>query len=183
MHVIVGLRDLLLEIIGDLYSAELQQLRMLPILHDKVSSHELKEMIHRLTNETTEHVVRLDRILTSMHEQVNGDVCLGVQVLIERTFGICAKCVGTHVMDSAVIASVQQIIHYEVAGYGVACAFANSLNAHELAYLLYETLQEVRVVDKCLSDLAIEKVNVQANITMQENSDVRNLLGVSFDRY
>lgn len=183
MHMIVGLRDLLLETIGDLYSAELQQLTLLPILHDKVSSTELKEMIARLLDETGEHVVRLDRVLTCMREQVNSDICLGVRVLINQMHSLCSKCVGTHVLDAAIISSVQRIIHYEIAGYGAACAFANSLNAHELASLLHDTLEEVRAVDKCLSDLATEKVNVQANITMHKSSNVPHLLGVSFDRY
>lgn len=183
MHVIVGLRDLLLETIGDLYSAELQQLNLFPMLLDKATSPELKEILTRLIHETAEHVVRLDRVLTSMHEGVNGDICFVVRMLIEQTHERCAKCAGSHVMDAAMITSVQQIIHYEVAGYGAACAFANSLNAHELASLLYETLEEVRVIDKCLSDLAIKKVNAQANITMHKSSAMPNLLGVSFDRY
>ncbi len=183
MRLIVCLRDLLLEQIGDLYEAELQQLKVLPILRDKASACELKELMERLHVETEAHVVRLDRVLTYMQDKPTGEVCIGMQSLLDRALALCDQCVATHVMDAAIITAIQHLIHYEIAGYGAACSFANSLNAHELASLLYETLEEVKGMDKLLSDLATEKINVKANTTTQEASETREMLGVIFDGY
>lgn len=183
MQVIVCLRDLLFEQIGDLYEGEFLQLKVLPLLYEKATSQELKEAITRLTIETAEHVVRLDRIFTSMQATSNGSTSSVMQSLVERTLALCDRCLATHVMDAALIMTIQQIIHYEIAAYGAACAFSNILNANELASLLYDTLEEVKGMDKLLSTLAMEKVNAAANVTTHEISEAPQILGVAFDGY
>jgi len=180
---IVSLRDLLLEQIGDLYSAGLQQMKALPILREKASACDLKDAIQRYSNETVEHVARLDRVLSRMQEKARGVVSTGMHSLLVQAKALCERCIATTVMDAAIITAIQHVNHYEVASYGTACAFANELNANEIASLLHESLEEVKTLDRLLSCLATGKVNVNANATSIEASETPQALGIIFDGY
>ena len=66
------------------------------------------------------------------------------------------------VRDAALIAAAQRVEHYEIAGYGTAHHYAHMLGEEEVAELLAETLDEEKDTDELLNDLAIEKINKEA---------------------
>ena len=67
------------------------------------------------------------------------------------------------VKDAALIAAAQRVEHYEIAGYGGACTFAQQLKKSELATLLQQTLVEEVAADKKLTALAESRVNPHAH--------------------
>jgi hypothetical protein len=74
------------------------------------------------------------------------------------------------VMDAAIIASAQKIEHYEICGYGTARAFANELQLSEISNKLTETLNEEYRSDDMLTELAVGKLNIEAeSATGNEN--------------
>lgn len=62
-------------------------------------------------------------------------------------------------MEAALIAAVQYIEHYEIAGYGAVRSFARQLGDDESANLLQQTLNEEAHMDRLLSELAEYEVN------------------------
>jgi len=52
--------------------------------------------------------------------------------------------------------------HYEIAGYGSCCVFAETLGFDRIKKLLKATLSEEEATDKKLSQLAESVINVQA---------------------
>ena len=66
------------------------------------------------------------------------------------------------VRDAALIAAAQRVEHYEMAGYGTARTFAQRLGLHEAARLLQETLDEEKLADNKLTQIAEGGVNIQA---------------------
>jgi ferritin-like metal-binding protein YciE len=67
------------------------------------------------------------------------------------------------VRDAALIAASQRVEHYEMAGYGSARDFANTLGLSEVAALLEETLAEEKQADKKLTS-----ISKQVNATAQQ---------------
>ena len=66
------------------------------------------------------------------------------------------------VMDAALIAATQRIEHYEIAGYGTAAHYAERLGHTEAADLLRQTLEEEKLTDTKLNDLAKNYINKKA---------------------
>jgi ferritin-like metal-binding protein YciE len=60
--------------------------------------------------------------------------------------------------------------HYEIAAYGTARAFAQTLGESKVADLLQETLDEEGETDKKLTALA-ETINEEANAMAEDDGD------------
>jgi ferritin-like metal-binding protein YciE len=66
------------------------------------------------------------------------------------------------VRDAWLIATAQRIEHQEIAGYGTAQAYAETLGCLDAAKLLQQTLEEERMADEKLTRLARRFVNPRA---------------------
>ena len=64
-------------------------------------------------------------------------------------------------MDAALIAAAQRVEHYEIAGYGTVCAYADLLGESRACRLLRQTLEEEKETDQKLTELSKE-INVEA---------------------
>ncbi len=71
--------------------------------------------------------------------------------LIEEGSELIQMKMDKDLLDAALIGAGQRIEHYEIAGYGVARAFAKLLGHDKVAQLLDETLQEEGAADKKLT--------------------------------
>jgi ferritin-like metal-binding protein YciE len=65
------------------------------------------------------------------------------------------------VRDAALIGAAQRIEHYEIAGYGTARAFAQTVGEDQVAELLRETLDEEDEANKELTHISVA-VNADA---------------------
>jgi ferritin-like metal-binding protein YciE len=66
------------------------------------------------------------------------------------------------IKDAALIAAAQRVEHYEISGYGTARTFAQRIGREDAAKLLQQTLDEEKVADQKLTNIAEESVNAQA---------------------
>jgi ferritin-like metal-binding protein YciE len=64
--------------------------------------------------------------------------------------------------DAALIAAAQRVEHYEIAGYGTICSWADLLGISDVKRLMGETLQEEKRTDELLTRLAEQQVNLQS---------------------
>jgi ferritin-like metal-binding protein YciE len=65
-------------------------------------------------------------------------------------------------LEAGLIGAAQRVEHYEIAAYGTAAAHAQQLGFLKVVELLNQTLAEEKEADQKLSDLAHNRVNVQA---------------------
>lgn len=91
-----------------------------------------------------------------------GEKCLGMQGLLKEGEKMLAEEMEATVLDAAIIACAQKIEHYEICGYGTARAYARELNLGQVAELLEQTLDEEYEADDRLTDMAIGRVNEEA---------------------
>jgi ferritin-like metal-binding protein YciE len=72
------------------------------------------------------------------------------------------------IRDAKLIGAAQRVEHYEIAAYGTARAFAQTLGESKVADLLQETLDEEGETNKKLTALS-ETINEEANAIGQED--------------
>lgn len=159
---IYDLYDLMLEQIRDLYDGELQQIKFLESQSEIAESFELNELLTFHLKETKRHAQRIKEVFEILNEDPGGEHCDGIKGLIKESEKLANRCVNEEVRDAALITAVQHINHYEMAGYGTAIAYAKTLERHDIAELLLETLREEKRADMGLSDLATNQVNPDA---------------------
>lgn len=158
-----SLRELFIEELQDLYSAENQILEALPKMIEKASSPDLKAGFTEHMEQTRQHVNRLDRIFKQMGDEVDADekTCKGMQGIIKDAKELLKTDAQPEVLDAGMIAGAQRVEHYEIAGYGTVRTYAQLLGRTEWAQLLEQTLQEEKDTDKKLSQLA-SHINLEA---------------------
>jgi ferritin-like metal-binding protein YciE len=157
-----GLKELYIDELKDLYSAENQLVKALPKLAKAASSDELREGFQEHLEQTKGHVQRLEQIFKSLGENPKGKKCLGMEGLVAEGAEVMDEDFEGAVMDAALIGAAQRVEHYEIAAYGTVSEFARILGESEHVSLLEETLEEEKETDEKLTDLAKE-INSQAN--------------------
>jgi ferritin-like metal-binding protein YciE len=165
-----GLKELYIDELKDLYSAETQLVKALPKMAKAASSDELRQGFEEHLEQTKEHVQRLERIFQSLDESPKGKKCMGMEGLIKEGSEVVEEDFEGAVMDAALIGAAQRVEHYEIAAYGTVFAFAEELGETEQAGLLNETLAEEKETDEKLTKLA-EQVNAEANEAGQEQEE------------
>lgn len=156
------LRELYVEQLRDLYSAETQLVKALPKMAEAATSEELRNGFEQHLTQTQEHVRRLETIFEKLSEKPTGEKCMGMQGLIKEGSEVIEdEEFEGELKDAALIAAAQRVEHYEIAGYGTVRTFANLLEDDAALELLEETLDEEKETDQKLTEIA-ESANVEA---------------------
>jgi ferritin-like metal-binding protein YciE len=155
-------RDLLLEELRDLYSAENQLVDALPKMAEAAGSSQLKTAFEHHLEQTRRHVSRLENIFQEIGEKATGETCEAMKGLIKEG-EVLIKAEGpAEIRDAGLIGAAQRVEHYEIAGYGTARSLARRLGDERVASVLQETLNEEAEADKKLTTIAENEVNVSA---------------------
>jgi ferritin-like metal-binding protein YciE len=157
-----GLKELYIDELKDLYSAENQLVKALPKMAKAAASEELRQGFDEHLEQTKEHVARLEKIFKALDESPKGKKCVGMEGLVKEGSEIIAEDFDDAVKDAGLIGAAQRVEHYEIAAYGTASEFARILGESEQVSLLEQTLEEEKETDQKLTELAKE-INPQAN--------------------
>jgi ferritin-like metal-binding protein YciE len=157
-----SLRELLVDELKDLYSAENQLVKALPKMAKAAASPELKAAFEEHLEETKGQVDRLVTIFEQLEGSPKGKKCKAMEGLVEEGSEFIDADGDDSVKDAALICAAQKVEHYEIASYGCARTFATLLGLDEVAELLQETLDEEGNADKKLTELAETVINVEA---------------------
>jgi len=167
---IESLRELFVEELKDLYSAENQLLKALPKMAKAATSPELRKGFEKHLTETQEQVARLEAIFEDLDESPKGKKCKAMEGLVEEGSEVIEEDMDDDVRDAALIAAAQRVEHYEIAGYGCVRTYAELLGESKAAKLLQKTLDEEGKTDKSLTSLA-EAINVEAESAEDEEAE------------
>jgi ferritin-like metal-binding protein YciE len=165
---LASLEDLFVSELQDLYSAESQIIKALPKVVKTATSSELQECLEKHLDETREQVKRLDQIFEKMGRSSKGKKCKGMEGLLEEGKELMNEDAEKKVLDAGLIAAAQRVEHYEIAAYGSARTFAETLGHDEVVTLLEQTLEEEKQADRKLSEVATTVVNERAESTDRE---------------
>jgi len=170
MPAIKNLRDLLVDELRDLYNAENQLVKALPKMAKAAANDELREGFTEHLEQTRGHVDRLDRCFKMLGQKAKGKTCHAMKGLVEEGSEAIELDAPDMIRDATLIGAAQRVEHYEIAAYGTARSFAETLGETKIADLLQETLDEEGETDKRLTALA-EQINEDANDADEEEDD------------
>lgn len=167
-----SLRQLYVDELKDLYSAETQLVKALPKMAKASSNAELRQAFEEHLRQTSEQVSRLEQIFEALEEKPAGKKCLGMEGLVKAGAETMQEKYGEEVMDAAVIGAAHRVEHYEIAAYRTVRAFAELLGEEQHISLIEQTLEEEKQADEKLTQLARE-INSQAAEGEEHESDTR----------
>jgi ferritin-like metal-binding protein YciE len=154
------LKDLLVEELKDLYSAETQLLKALPKMAKAAENEELKTAFKTHLEETAGQVERLETIMRHLDESPKGRKCVAMEGLVKEGKEVIDEDGEPVFKDLALIVAAQKVEHYEIAGYGSARTLADLYGDKKISRLLQQTLDEEGKTDKLLTQIASE-LNVE----------------------
>jgi ferritin-like metal-binding protein YciE len=157
-----SLRELYIDELKDLYSAENQLVKALPKMAKAASSAELRQGFEKHLKQTQGQVQRLEKIFQALGESPKGKKCKGMEGLIEEGSEAMEEDYEGSVMDAALIGAARRVEHYEIAGYGTVRSMAETLGEDDHVSLLEQTLEEEKETDQKLTEIA-GQINTQAN--------------------
>ena len=157
-----SLRDIYVEELKDLWSAENQILKALPRMIKAATHPKLKKGFAKHEKQTRVHVKRLERICKELGVSPRGKKCVGMEGLLEEGKDLMKEKPAKDVLDAGLISAAQHVEHYEMAGYGTCRTWARTLGYESQAQLLQTTLDEEQQTDLDLTELAVSSINLDA---------------------
>jgi ferritin-like metal-binding protein YciE len=156
-----ALKELYVDELKDIYSAESQLVKALPKMAKAATSDELRTGFEEHLEQTRGHVRRLEQIFKALGEKPTGKKCKGMEGLVAEGQEMMDEDFEDDLMDAALISAAQRVEHYEIAAYGTVRTYAELLGEDQAVTLLEQTLEEEKETDQKLSDLASD-INVKA---------------------
>ena len=166
-----SLKDLFIDQLKDIYSAETQLTKALPKMAKGATNEDLREGFLTHLQETKGQLERLEKIFKDLDEKPTGKTCAAMQGLIEEGSEVLKEEGNPSVIDAALIAAAQRVEHYEMAAYGCVRAFAELLEMDNAVKLLQETYDEESATDEKLSELADSTINSEAMLANDANDE------------
>lgn len=167
------LKKILIDFVKDIYWAENQLIKSLPLLQQNATTPELQMILQEHVKQTENHVIRLEQIFSLLAEKPQGKESRAMTGLIEEAKIILEETsAGTMSRDASIIMAAQKIEHYEIATYGCLLEFSRTLGLKEIAGLLHATLDEEKQADQGLTVIAQTGINWEAEDEHAEEKSI-----------
>jgi len=138
----MSLKEVLIDELRDMYSAENQLVKALPKLAKGANDSMLAQLFTDHLEETKGQVLRLKNVFELLGEKPTGEHCSGMEGVIEEGSDALEKGTEGASFDSGLIGAALRTEHYEIAGYQACIAMAKALNETEIEAILTENLDE-----------------------------------------
>jgi ferritin-like metal-binding protein YciE len=158
------LKDLYVEELKDLWSANDQMQRVVKKLVSKAKDQALKDLLAKSVDKIGEHTGLLKSLIEAQGEKLSKEHCKGMQGLVEEATKHTSEEAPKKgpVLDAVIIAQYQRMTHYGIAGFGTAAAYAKALGLKEDTKHLKATTKEIYLGDEYGTRLAETSVNIDA---------------------
>jgi ferritin-like metal-binding protein YciE len=134
----------------------------IPTMAEASSSPELRQAFEEHLQQTRSHVARLEQAFAAIGREPDtedNDVFDEMSKLAEKK----VKAIESPALrDASLIASGNEVEHYEIALYGSLIAFAQQLGLSNAASSLQQTLQEEKAADAKLTRIGETSINSRA---------------------
>jgi len=157
-----SLKDLFIHQLRDLYDAKTQVIELLPFAIKKTTNERLEHTLKDFQEVSERHKQRLSDAFKELDEDPAGVTCKAMYGLVKETKEIMKADADPNVIDAGLIADIQRIKHYEIAGYGAVCTYAEELGFDDIKESLGLTLSEIKKADQELAALAKSSINIAA---------------------
>jgi ferritin-like metal-binding protein YciE len=162
------------EELKDIYWAEKALTKAIPKMIKNATSADLIDALENHLMETEEQVKRVEQVFELTGKKAVAKKCEAMEGLIKEAEEIMEDCEEGAMRDAGIISAGQKVEHYEIASYGTLRQFAETLGLAEAGALLEETLNEEKIADEKLTEVALSAVNVEASEEEEETKTKRS---------
>lgn len=158
------LKEFFVDELKDIYWAEQKLVKTLPKLQKAATSEELQTAFSSHLEETKTHVQRLEQAFKLLGEKAVAKKCDAMEGITEEGASVIEDTdEGTATRDVALVMAGQKAEHYEIATYGGLAQLARVLGQDDVAELLEQTLEEEKMADQKLTEIAEGGINYEAS--------------------
>jgi ferritin-like metal-binding protein YciE len=149
------LKDVYIEEMRDLWSANDQMQRIMRSMSQKASDQKLKQLLEQSVSGIEKHTETLKSVLEAQGGSASKEQCKGMEGLVAeaKKHAIDAN-LEESLRDLAIIAQYQRMSHYGLAGFGTAAAYADALGRKDDASKLRAIIKDIYKADDYTSHLA-----------------------------
>jgi ferritin-like metal-binding protein YciE len=156
------LDDLFLHTLQDMYYAEHQIEKALPMMAEKAHNPALKQGFTTHLQETKGQISRLEQVFAALGQEPKGVTCEATDGILKEAKETMGDVEDPAVRDVALATSAQAVEHYEISRYGSLIAIANQLGHQKVVPHLQANLDEEKATDRKLTELSQSQINRQA---------------------
>jgi ferritin-like metal-binding protein YciE len=156
------LQNLFEDGLQDIYYAEQKILDALSKMADAAVAEQAAKAFRLHRDQTEGQIQRLQQVFDLIGQKPEGKPCPAIDGTLQEGEEIVKDYAGSPSLDAGLIAAAQAVEHYEMARYGTLATWAAQLGLTDAAALLDETLQEEKLTDDLLTQLAEEIANPEA---------------------
>jgi ferritin-like metal-binding protein YciE len=167
-----NLHDLLLMKLQVLYGTEQEFAKGLGKMAEAATDEDLKLAFQSHQKETEEHLTRLNKAFAELDEKPEVLESDAVTGLVSDAQWCMDNIANPQVLDASLVAVAQNAEHFEIAAYGSAAQWAETMGHMEVKNLLGTTLEEEKAADEKLTGLALSKINEAANDMLEEEVEL-----------
>ena len=151
-----NLRDVYVDELRDLWSANDQMHAVVKDLIAKAQDARLKETLQKSAGRIADHTATLKSLLNAAGGEVSKEHCRAMEGLVrEARKHIFEEAIGDGVLkDLLILAQYQRMSHYGLAGFGTAAAYAKALGRSDDAAALQSTVSNIYRGDEIATRLA-----------------------------
>lgn len=161
----------------DIYWAEKHLTKALSKMQKASTTTQLQDAISNHIVQTEEHVTRLEDIFEQLGEKARGKKCEAMEGLIKEGESAMEETEnGSMTRDAAIIMSAQKVEHYEIATYGTLAQLAETMGQDNIAEILNQTLTEEKETDELLTEIAVNRINWEAEREGNAESEERTVV-------
>ena len=164
MSNISTLKELYVDELKDLWSANDQMSRALGKIAPKATNPKLSSMLTKSQSGIAKHTELLKSLIEAQSETVKKEHCKGMEGLVAEAIKHTvedAPAAGP-VLDAAIIAQFQRMTHYGITGFGTVAAFAKALKDTNAYNKIESAVKDMYKADDLMSELAESAVNSKA---------------------
>jgi ferritin-like metal-binding protein YciE len=157
-------RDMYVAEVDELVAAEREFCALLPRLAASATDADLKKELNAQLAQVRHHIEDLDAVRQQYQSAPRDHGDRSMQALVREAERWKSKLPAPELEGAALIDSTQRILHYEIAAYGTATAYAGMLGFCEDMNALHSILEQKKAMDRALTDLAERTINLNAAI-------------------
>ena len=150
-----SLKDVYIEEMRDLWSANDQMQRLMTTMSQKATEGKLKSLLEQSVSGIAKHTETLKSVLEAQGGSVGKDHCRGMEGIVEeaKKHALESDLEGS-LRDLVIIAQYQRMSHYGLAGFGTAAAYAEALGLKDDVTKLKSIVSDIYKADEYTSHLA-----------------------------
>ncbi|MBJ7440850.1 MAG: ferritin-like domain-containing protein [Sphingopyxis sp.] len=158
------LKDLYIDELRDLWSANDQMLRVLKKISKQASDEKLQQMLTKSQEGIASHTDIVKQLIANAGEKVSKEHCKGMEGLVaEATKHVLEEGPDKGpALDAVIITQYQRMTHYGIAGFGTAASFAGTLGLKDDQKQLKAATKQIYGGDEYMTRLAETTVNIGA---------------------